>query len=122
MDDLMQSGIWFWVSMFIGAGASWQLLTSAFQFIDQQGKNCLLDFGKTACPGKVFVIIQAVINKYPIELVSAGGAIIVTILIFLAVIWAQSLKVEVPLSYGRLRGYAIKWPLSFFTLQICRLF
>ncbi|MCK9596929.1 preprotein translocase subunit SecY [Candidatus Pacearchaeota archaeon] len=115
MDDLVHKwGFGSGVSLFIGAGASWQLITSAFQFMDQQGRNCLLDFGNTACPGKVFVLIQAVINKYPIELISAAGAIIVTVLIFLAVIWAQSLKVEVPLSYGRLRGYSVKWPLSFF--------
>ncbi len=115
MDDLMSKwGFGSGVSLFIGAGASWQLITSAFQFINQQGKNCLMDFGQTACPGKVFVLLQAIINKYPLELVSAAGAIIVTIIIFLAVIWAQSLKVEVPLSFGRLRGYSVKWPLSFF--------
>ena len=34
------------------------------------------------------------------------------------VVWAQSLKVEIPLSYGRIRGYAIKWPLSFFYASV----
>jgi preprotein translocase subunit SecY len=115
MDDLTTKwGFGSGVSLFIGAGASWQLITSAFQFIDQQGKNCLLDFGKTACPGKVFILIQSIINKYPIELISALGAILVTVIIFLIVVWAQSLKVEVPLSYGKLRGYSVKWPLAFF--------
>ncbi len=115
MDDLMTKwGFGSGISLFIGAGASWQLITSAFQFINQQGKNCLLDFGKTACSGKVFVLLQAIINKYPIELVSAAGAIIATVIIFLMVVWAQSLKVEVPLSFGRLRGYSVKWPLAFF--------
>ena len=33
---------------------------------------------------------------------------------FFLVVFAQSLKVEVPLSYDRLRGYGIKWPLQFF--------
>ncbi len=115
MDDLMSKwGFGSGVSLFIGAGASWQLITSAFQFITQQGENCLLDFTNTACPGKVFVVVQSIINKYPTELISALGAIIVTVLIFLAVTWTQSLKVEVPLSYGKLRGYAVKWPLAFF--------
>ncbi|MEK6827381.1 MAG: preprotein translocase subunit SecY [Nanoarchaeota archaeon] len=115
MDDLMSKwGFGSGISLFIGAGVSWQLITSAFQFMTQQGQNCLLDFNNTACPGKVFVIIQSVINKYPTELISALGAIIVTIIIFMAVTWTQSLKVEVPLSYGKLRGYAVKWPLAFF--------
>ena len=119
MDDLMTKwGFGSGISLFIAAGASWQLITSALQFVDQQGQNCLLNFGKTACPGKIFVLIQAIIDKYPIELVSAAGAIIVTIIIFLVIVWAQSLKVEVPLSYGKLRGYNVKWPLSFFYTSV----
>ncbi len=119
MDDLTTKwGFGSGISLFIGAGASWRLITSAFQFINQQGANCLFDFRNTACPGKIFVLIQSIINKYPTELISAAGAIIVTVIIFLVVVWAQSLKVEVPLSYGRLRGYSVKWPLSFFYASV----
>ncbi len=106
------------VSLFIGAGVSWRIFTSAFQFVNQQGRNCLLDFGSTACSGKVFVLIQSIINKYPIEFVSAAAAILSTVIIFLAVVWAQSLKVEIPLSFGRIRGYGVKWPLSFFYASV----
>jgi len=106
------------VSLFIGAGVSWRLFTQAFQFINQQGQNCLLDFKGTACSGKIFVLIQALVNKYPVEFVSAAASIAVTILIFLIVVWVQSLKVEIPLSFGRLRGYGIKWPLAFFYASV----
>jgi preprotein translocase subunit SecY len=106
------------VSIFIAAGVSWNLFTQAFQFINAQGRNCLLDFGNTACSGKVLVLIQSIINKYPVEFASALGAIIATVLIFLMVVWAQSLKVEIPLSFGRIRGYGIKWPLSFFYASV----
>lgn len=106
------------VSLFIGAGVSWRLITSAFQFINEQGRNCLLDFKTTACSGKFFVMIQSVINKYPIEFLSAGAAILATVVIFLMVVWAQSLKVEIPLSFGRIRGYGVKWPLSFFYASV----
>ncbi len=119
MDDVVTKwGFGSGVSLFIGAGVSWRLITSAFQFINQQGKNCLLDFSNTACSGKVFVLIQSIISKYPIELASALSAIVATVLIFLAVVWAQSLKVEIPLSYGRVRGYGVKWPLSFFYASV----
>lgn len=106
------------VSLFIGAGVSWRLITSAFQFVNQQGQNCLLDFKNTPCSGKVFVIIQSIVNKYPTEFMSATAAIIATIVIFLAVVWVQSLKVEIPLSFGRIRGYGVKWPLSFFYASV----
>ena len=39
-------------------------------------------------------------------------------IIFLIVVWAQSLKVEVPLSFGRIRGYGVKWPLAFFYASV----
>lgn len=106
------------VSLFIGAGVSWSLFTSAFQFINQQGRNCLVDFGNTPCSGKVFVLIQSIINKYPVEILSALATILATVVIFLIVVWAQSLKVEIPLSFGRLRGYGIKWPLLFFYASV----
>ena len=102
------------VSLFIAAGVSWRLISSAFQFINVQGRNCLLDFNNTPCAGKVLVLIQSIVNKSPIEFYSAVAALIATVLIFLAVVWAQSLKVEIPLSFGRIRGYGMKWPLSFF--------
>ncbi len=106
------------VSLFIAAGVSWRLIASAFQFINVQGRNCLLDFSNTPCSGKVLVLIQSIVNKSPIELYSSGAAIIVTVLIFLAVVWAQSLKVEIPLSFGRIRGYGMKWPLNFFYASV----
>ena len=106
------------VSLFIGAGVSWRLFTSALQFVNQQGRNCLLDFKGTPCAGKILVMIQSIINKYPIEFISAFGAILATVIIFLIVVWAQSLKVELPLSFGRIRGYGVKWPLSFFYASV----
>jgi preprotein translocase subunit SecY len=119
MDDLTTKwGFGSGISLFIAAGVSWRLFTSAFQFINQQGRNCLLDFGNTACSGKVLVLIQSIINKYPIEFISALAAIAATIVIFLLVVWAQSLKVEIPLSFGKIRGYGVKWPLSFFYASV----
>ncbi len=106
------------VSLFIAAGVSWNLFTGAFQFINQQGRNCLADFSGTACSGKIFVLIQSIVNKYPVEFMSALGAIVATVAIFLLVVWAQSLKVEIPLSFGRIRGYGVKWPLSFFYASV----
>jgi preprotein translocase subunit SecY len=44
----------------------------------------------------------------------SAATILSTVIVFLAIVWAQSLKIEIPLSYDRLRGYNIKWPLAFF--------
>lgn len=106
------------VSLFIAAGVSWRLFSSAFQFVDQYGNSCLTDFTNTACSGKVLAIIQSIANRDSTTLIAAVAVLAVTTLIFLAVVWAQSLKVEIPLSYGRVRGYGVKWPLSFFYASV----
>jgi len=102
------------VSLFIVAGVAWRLFTGLFQFIGANGENCLLHFYDTACAGNVWIILQSVINGNPNEAVLAITTIAVTAGIFLAIVWAQSLRVEIPLSYDRLRGYQMKWPLQFF--------
>jgi preprotein translocase subunit SecY len=107
------------VSLFIGAGVSWRLITSAFQFVDAQGKNCLIGFpSATACSGKILVLFQSLVTGDNFGLYSAAGAIVATVVIFLLVVWFQALKVEIPLSYGRLRGYGVKWPLTFFYASV----
>jgi len=102
------------VSIFIVAGVAWRLFTGLFQFIGAAGENCLADFSNTPCAGAVLIVLQSVINGAPREALLAIATIAVTAIIFLAVVWAQSLKVEIPLSYDRLRGYNVKWPLAFF--------
>ena len=106
------------ISLFIAAGVSWRLITSSLQFIDQQGRNCLLNFSTIPCSGKILVLIQSIITRQNVELISAFAAIAVTIGIFLLVVWAQSLKVEIPLSFGKIRGYTVKQPLLFFYASV----
>lgn len=115
MDEISQKwGFGSGVSLFIVAGVSWRLVTGLFQFVDSQGFSCLGDFANSECSGAVLVIIQSIIKGLPLEAVVAAVSIISTAVIFMAVVWAQSLKVEVPLVYERLRGYGVKWPLAFF--------
>lgn len=119
MDELVQKwGFGSGVSLFIVAGVGWRLFAGLFQFVGPQGGNCLADFANIACGGKVLVLIQSVIQGAPTEALRAFAIIAATIIIFLAVVWAQSLKVEVPLVYDKLRGYGIKWPLSFFYANV----
>ncbi len=115
MDEVVSKwGFGSGVSLFIIAGVALQLFTGLFQFVGASGENCLLDFSSTPCGGKVLVILQSFLNGAPREALLAFAIIAMTAIVFLAVVWAQSLKVEIPLTYDRLRGYPVKWPLSFF--------
>lgn len=98
------------VSLFIAAGVSWRLFTSLFQFIGPEGN--------LAPSGQILVLINSIINGNTIGATIAISAIASTIIVFLIIVWAQSLKVEIPLSFDRLRGYAIKWPLAFFYTSV----
>jgi len=114
LDDLVTKwGFGSGVSLFIAAGVAWRIFTGLFQFVSPQG-NCLLDFANTPCAGKFLVIIQSIVNQDAKQALNAFLVIFVTALIFVIVVWAQSLKIEIPLSFDRLRGYGIRWPLNFF--------
>jgi preprotein translocase subunit SecY len=117
MDEVTSKwGLGSGVSLFIVAGVALSLFSGLVQFITTDGSFCSLTEPERACSGQILVLISSLISN-PANLTGALVAlstILATALIFLTVVWAQSLKVEIPLSYERLRGYGIKWPLAFF--------
>ncbi len=107
MDEVVQKyGFGSGVSLFIAAGIGWRLFSQLFQFIGTQGT--------LEASGKVWAIIVSLINGDTTGFAIALFSIVVTAALFLLVVFAQSLKVEVPLSFDRVRGYGIRWPLNFF--------
>jgi len=50
------------------------------------------------------------------DAITAGlelSAVIATIVVFALAVYTQAMKIEIPLSFGRIRGHGIRWPLSF---------
>ncbi len=98
------------VSLFIAAGVGWRLITGLFGFLGTGNK--IQPIG--AIPSILFnFLIVGDPDAIKTGLI-ALAAVLSTAIIFLIIIWAQSLKIEIPLSYDRLRGYNVKWPLAFF--------
>jgi len=94
------------VSLFIAAGIGWRLFAQLFQFLGTTG---------TFEPvGKVLALVASIIIGDGTGAARAIFPIIVTAALFLAVVFAQSLKVEIPLAFDRIRGHSVKWPLNFF--------
>jgi len=107
MDEVVQKwGFGSGVSLFIAAGIGWRLFAQLFQFIGPQGTF--------EASGKVLAIVASVIVGDGTGVARAFFPILVTAALFLAVIFAQSLKVEIPLAFDRVRGHSVKWPLNFF--------
>jgi len=95
------------VSLFIAAGVGWRLITGLFGFIGAQGT-----LGAIGAVPSLFYNLFVVTDT--IGALKSFATILATAIIFLVIVWAQSLKIEIPLSYDRLRGYNVKWPLAFF--------
>jgi preprotein translocase subunit SecY len=111
MDEICQKwGFGSGVSLFIAAGVGWRLITASFGFLGPSG-----NFQPT---GMVIALIISLMNADSQGAMLAFAAIAATIILFLIVVWAQSLKIEIPLSYDRLRGYSMKWPLQFFYASV----
>jgi preprotein translocase subunit SecY len=107
MDEVVHKwGFGSGVSLFIAAGIGWRLFAQLFQFLGTQGTF--------EASGKVLALVASVVSGDSRGALIALFPILVTILLFLAVVFAQSLKVEIPLAYDRIRGYSVKWPLQFF--------
>jgi preprotein translocase subunit SecY len=111
MDELCNKwGFGSGVSLFIAAGVGWRLITAAFGFLDPQGG--------IKATGKILAFIVSLTNADSQGAVLALLPILITVILFLIVVWAQSLKIEVPLSYDKLRGHSFKWPLQFFYTNV----
>lgn len=111
MDEVCQKwGFGSGVSLFIAAGVGWQLIAASFGFLGPEGNF--------QASGRVIALIVSLMNGDSQGATLAFAAISATIILFLIVVWAQSLKIEIPLSYDRLRGYSLKWPLQFFYASV----
>jgi preprotein translocase subunit SecY len=111
MDEVTTKwGIGSGVSLFIAAGVGRRLFTQAFGFLGTQGEFMPV--------GRVLVFFTSISSGDVTSAVRAGAAVVVTVLLFLLVVWMQSLKVEVPLSFGKLRGFGMRWPLAFFYTSV----
>ncbi len=107
MDEVVQKwGFGSGVSLFIAAGIGWRLFAQLFQFIGIQGTF--------EASGKVLALVASIIVGDGTGAARAIFPIIVTSALFLIVVFAQSLKVEIPLAFDRIRGHSVKWPLQFF--------
>lgn len=107
MDDLIQKwGFGSGTGLFIAAGVSKSVYISVISPLTSTGQFYWSVSG-TANPVGAF--FQFMTSFDPTTLLP----IISTILVFSAVVYMQSMKVEIPLTFGNVRGFGQKWPLKF---------
>lgn len=97
------------IGLFIAAGVSKSLFIRAFNWLP--GPSGLA--GVTYSAGAIPAFFQSLVNGDVTTALIMVSAVISTILVFVIAVYSQAMKVEIPLSFGMVRGHGIRWPLSF---------
>jgi len=105
LDEVVSKyGIGSGVGLFIAAGVSFTIVWQAFSWVTSPGTGTYIGLVPQMLQGTIIGDIPET-AVYPL---------IFTVLVFLLVVYAESIKLEVPLTFGRIRGYGAKYPLKFF--------
>ena len=99
------------ISLFIVAGVSKGLMVRLLSPLDSSGQ---LSFLSSEAPvGAIFDIFHQLSQGTPDAALIRGVQILATVSVFVIAVYAQAMRIEVPLSMGRIRGQGIRWPLAF---------
>lgn len=110
MDDLINKwGFGSGISLFIAAGVSQSIFIRAFSPLHPINNGVL----ESAYIGQLPDLFRNLAIGNPTGAGLNFAVLAATVLVFLVVVFAQAMKVEIPLSMGRIRGHGIRWPLSF---------
>jgi len=112
MDEVVSKwGFGSGISLFIAAGVSKSVVVRLISPIATSGKLYFLS--GEAPVGSLLAIVHFLQLGSLQEVMANILAILSTVAIFVIAIYAQSMKVEIPLSFGMVRGHGIRWPLAF---------
>jgi preprotein translocase subunit SecY len=107
MDEVVSKwGFGSGISLFIAAGVSKELFIRAFSWMHAQE-------GAKAFIGKIPELFRSLGAGDTTTAILCLSAILATVAVFAIAVFAQSMKVEIPLSFGRIRGQGVRWPLNF---------
>ncbi len=116
MDEVVKKwGIGSGVSLFIAAGIGKAVFLQLFSPFTQTGAAGWLFGGTDVAVGKLWAGLYYLSHADPSTFTtSVLGPVGITIILLLVIVFFQSVNVEIPLSFGRVRGQSVKWPLNFF--------
>ena len=110
MDEVVSKwGFGSGISLFIAAGVSKSIFVQAFNWLPGPTGLAGITYSIGAFPS----LFQSLAAGDPTTAGIMLAALLSTVLVFVMAVYAQAMKVEIPLSYGRIRGHGIRWPLSF---------
>jgi preprotein translocase subunit SecY len=112
MDEVVSKwGFGSGISLFIAAGVSQGIFIRLFSPFKGGVSGAE---GAQYSSGKVWQLFQATAGGDTTTAAIALLTILFTLLVFIIAVYTQAMKVEIPLSFARVRGHGIRWPLAFF--------
>jgi preprotein translocase subunit SecY len=106
MDEVVQKwGLGSGISLFIAAGVSQSLFVRLLSPITPEGAAVAV--------GAIPALVQSFLLQRTQDAILNLARIVATASVFVVAVYAQAMKVEIPLSFGRIRGHGIRWPLNF---------
>jgi len=107
MDEVVSKwGFGSGISLFIAAGVSEEIFIRALSPLPSPANPGI-------ATGAIPALFQSLSAGDPVTAALMIASVLSTIFVFLLAVYGQSMKVEIPLSFGRIRGHGIRWPLSF---------
>ncbi len=108
MDEVVSKwGIGSGISLFIAAGVAQQIFIRAFNFLPSPNQP---DVAAGAIPS----LFQFLAMGDATNAMVALSGVVATVVVFAVCVYCQAMKVEIPLAFGKVRGYGMRWPLNFF--------
>ena len=105
LDEVVQKhGIGSGISLFIAAGVSQAVFLGAFNFMST---------GTGVPSGLIPAALYHLIGGNITTAFWSLMPIVFTIAVFMVVVYAEGMKIELPLAYGRARGLGAKYPIKF---------
>lgn len=108
MDEVVSKwGFGSGISLFIAGGVAQQIFIRSLNFLPSPTNP---DIAAGAIPALFQSLSIGDVTTAALQL----AAVVSTVVVFAICVYGQAMKVEIPLSFGRIRGYGIRWPLNFF--------
>lgn len=110
MDEVIKKwGFGSGVSLFILAGVAQTMIIQLISPFTNSVPPQLFFSAEAASP-PAGLLFQLLTGNFQVVAISG---FIATIVVFLVAVYAQAMRVEIPLTFGNVRGFGQKWPLKF---------
>jgi len=107
MDEIISKwGFGSGISLFIAGGVSQQIFIRALSPLPSPTNPTIMS-------GAIPALFQSLAQGDPTTAGLMLAGVLSTILVFVISVYGQAMKIEIPLSFGRIRGHGMRWPLNF---------